>query len=487
MKAVSLTARLSLLFALSTAGVILGLGWTLERAVAAHFRELDRHEIEGKLVLVRNLLAKADTHSARAALPAQIQEALVGHPGLVLQVQAADGSIRFARGMEQYPEDRLRDIPATEQSDAEPGLRWVQWQAGERSFQGLIAHALTGVTGLPPVTVTIGLDTSQHERFMIEFRRILVLTMALAATAAAVLGWGAARTGLRPLRRVTSLAAGLDTSQLGARLPEVPVPAEIKHLVVAFNSMLARLEDGFRRLTEFSADIAHELRTPISNLTIQTQVALSAARDADAYREVLYSSLEEYERLARMMGDMLYLAQADNGLLRPAMDSVDLADQVQDLFDYFDAWAEERGVTLRLNGSARVRGDPLMLRRALSNLLSNAIRHTHAGQQVRVNLEDDGRETRITIGNPGPAIPPDQLPRLFERFYRADPARQRQAAGSATGAAGTGLGLAIVKSIVAAHGGGIAVTSGRGWNHFVVTLPCGRNAGGGSSVRAEGC
>ncbi|RKT43086.1 heavy metal sensor histidine kinase [Thiocapsa rosea] len=476
----SLTVRLSLLFAVSTVALLLGLGWTLERAVALHFRELDHHEIAGKLALVRNLLGKATTPAALASLPADLDAALVGHPGLALRVRAPDGSFRFVSARGQLP-------PETASARSGPGdpddILWVRWDDGARAFRGLIARVPVGVpaqtrdattAGIaepPPDTVDIGLDISHHQAFMAEFRRILVLAMLLAAAAAAALGWAVTHAGLRPLRRITALAADLDASRLGARLPETRVPAEIKSLVVAFNAMLARLQDSFQRLSDVSADIAHELRTPISNLTLQTQVALNAARDAEQYREVLYSSLEEYERMGQMIGDMLFLARADHGLLHPTAEALDLATQVRDLFDYFDAWAEERGVTLVLTGAACAQADPLMLRRALSNLLSNAIRHTGAGQPVRVQLEDDGRHARILVENPGPPIPPEQAARLFERFYRADASRGRR---GDTAGSGTGLGLAIVKSIVEAHGGAVEASSRAGWTRFTVMLPVAR-------------
>ena len=190
--------------------------------------------------------------------------------------------------------------------------------------------------------------------------------------------------------------------------------------------MLARLDDSFRRLSEFSSDIAHELRTPISNLMTQTQVALSSARSTNEYKEVLYSGLEEYERMAQMVGDMLYLAQADNRLLRPGQEQVDLANEIQDLFDYFEAWAEERGVTLARTGSASVPVDRLMLRRALSNLISNAIRHTQQGHTVQVSMATRGDKAIVLVENPGTEIPAEHLPKLFDRFYRVDPSRQRK-------------------------------------------------------------
>ncbi|MDP1532721.1 MAG: ATP-binding protein, partial [Rubrivivax sp.] len=178
----------------------------------------------------------------------------------------------------------------------------------------------------------------------------------------------------------------------------------------------------------------------------------------------LYSSLEEYERMAQMVGDMLYLAQADNRLLKPEVEKVDLAKEIQDLFDYFEAWAEERAVTLARTGAAAVSGDRLMLRRALSNLISNAIRHTPAGQIVQVSLAGYGDQATVSVENPGPAIPAEHLARLFDRFYRVDSSRQRKGDGA-------GLGLAIVKSIVDAHGGSITVASDDQKTCFQITLP----------------
>lgn len=196
----------------------------------------------------------------------------------------------------------------------------------------------------------------------------------------------------------------------------------------------------------------------------QTQVALSQSRGIDEYREILYSNIEEYERMAQMIGDMLFLAQADNGLYTLNATDVDLNKEVQSLFEYYEVWADERHLTLALEGAATVSGDRLMLRRALSNLLSNAIRHTPTGQTVWVKLESGLRdEIGIAVENPGAPIPTEHLPRLFDRFYRVDPSRQR-------GGEGTGLGLAIVKSIVDAHGGRIEVESTDVCTTFRITL-----------------
>ena len=229
--------------------------------------------------------------------------------------------------------------------------------------------------------------------------------------------------------------------------------------------MLSRLEDSFKRLSDFSSDLAHELRTPISNLMTQTQVALAQARSAEAYREILYSSMEEYDRLARMVGDMLFLAKADHDLIVPRHETVDLAAEVTGLFEFYDALAESHGVHLALSGQAAVAGDKLMLRRALSNLISNAIRHTPLEGTISVQIEACGTDrVCIAVGNPGTPIPPEHLPRLFERFYRVDASRQR-------GGEGAGLGLAITQSIVAAHRGTLTVHSDAERTRFDIVLP----------------
>jgi len=464
LKALSLTARISLLFAVAASLVLLATGFFLARAVEAHFIEGDRHELEGKLELIRHLLQRVDGRAALDRLPRQLDDALVGHHGLAVAVADARGRIWFATSGAELPHALLHGqacSPAAATVQCLPGaLR--QWRQGGSDYRGMVVPMQAG--NGEAHTVALALDIQHHEHFMAQFRLTLILAMTLAALATASLGWIATRRGLAPLRRVTDMAAGVSAERLGNRLPATALPEELQDLVAAFNAMLARLDDSFRRLSEFSSDIAHELRTPVSNLMTQTQVALSGARGNEEYREILYSSLEEYERMAQMIGDMLYLAQADNGLLKPDQARVDLAAETQGLFDYFEAWAEERGVALVRSGTASVPGDRLMLRRAMSNLISNAIRYTPPGQGVLVSLETAEDLALISVENSGPEIPAAHLPKLFDRFYRVDPSRQRKGDGA-------GLGLAIVKSIVDAHGGTITATSAHGTTKFLIRLP----------------
>lgn len=458
MKPLSLTARISLYFTAAASLVMLATGYFLAQAVDQHFKEGDRHELNGKLELIQNLFQQANKPEAFDRLPLKLHDALVGHDGLVVAIIDSAGLPWFVTP--DAPSLALIKQTCRASLASCNGKTLLHWKQTEIRYRGL---AQTLVTGGQPYLVSVGLNIEHHDHFMNRFLALLALAIALAAVATAGLGWLVTRWGLAPLRQITHTISGISAEHLNDRLSTIPLPTELQPLATAFNAMLARLDDSFRRLTEFSSNIAHELRTPISNLMTQTQVALSSARDKDAYKEILYSSLEEYERMAQMVGDMLYLAQTDNGLLKPGMAQVDLTEEAQGLFDYFEAWAEERSVSLKLTGTATTPGDRLMLRRALSNLISNAIRHTPPGQAVHVSLSHTNDLATVAVENPGPNIPAEHLPRLFDRFYRVDPSRQRNGDGA-------GLGLAIVKAIVEAHGGSISVTSANHTTRFQLSL-----------------
>ena len=316
-----------------------------------------------------------------------------------------------------------------------------------------------------PFSVVLAIEIDFHLHFLNSFHRYLWWLTAVACLIAIAATWLAVHQGHAPIRRISQQINRVNSEQLHLRLDSTGVPAELAPMATAFNEMIDRLEDGFRRLSNFSGDIAHELRTPITNLTTQTQVALSRARTAQEYREILYSNLEEYERMAKMIGDMLFLAKADNGLIEPERTAVPLVAELRELVDFFEAWSEERQVAIVVTGDEKVTAaaDKAMLRRALSNLLSNAIRHTPEGGTIQASVQNNGKAVRIRIANPGPTIPAEHLAHLFERFYRPDASRHRNGEGA-------GLGLAIVKSIVQAHGGQVTASSDHGMTCFEVLL-----------------
>lgn len=461
-KARSLTFLLTLYFSIASTAVLLFGGYFVGRLVDAHLTEQDDAVLEGKLELVRNVLAKARTNSDLATVRESLAEALVGHHDLSVAVTAPDGKRLYTSENFEFGTDPAWSEPAADASGVVgSGVR----EHDGRIFRFVSTTAQTGIPDAHPAAVVLAVDIDFHRQFMSEFRNSLWLAVAAGIALSALLGWFSAHRGLAPARKALELMQRVSADRLGERLPPDSIPQELAALAAAFNDMLARLEDSFRRLSDFSSDLAHELRTPISNLMTQTQVALARARTADEYREILYSNLEEYERLSHMTSDMLFLAKADNGLISTRADIIDLADEVERLLAFYEALAEERGVRLVLNGKGRARADRDMLRRAISNLLSNAIRHTPRGGEIRVTISS-GRsgQTELSVENPGTPIPPEQLPRLFDRFYRVDASRRSDGEGA-------GLGLAIAKSIVEAHGGSIWASSSEGTFRFAFTVP----------------
>lgn len=462
MQTKSVTFRLTLFFSTVSTLVLLAVGYLVGSLVESHFVMQDLDEIEGTTELVSKVLSKVSYRSDLDSVPRLLQDALIGHPGVSIRIVGPEGRVLFASSDAVPPDDRM----AQASLPAAPHGGTVVREYGGHTYRQAVTTLPLGMPGIAPAQVLIAVNIDHERDFIAEFRRILWLSIAAGILLTAVLAWTAARRGMEPMRRIASLAQGISASRLGERLPG-PVPPELADLVSALNAMLARLEESFRRLSDFSSDLAHELRTPVANLVTETEVALSRTRTADEYREVLYSNLEEFNHLSRMIGDMLFLAKADNGLIVPRREVVDLAAETQGLFAFYEALAEEQEVSLGLAGAGTVVGDQLMIRRALSNLLSNALRYTRRGGAVSVSIEEpQGGGTLLAVENPGDPIPPEQLQRLFDRFYRLDASRHKTSEG-------TGLGLSITRSIVAAHGGTITAASANGRIRFEIRFPPG--------------
>ncbi|OCG21732.1 MULTISPECIES: heavy metal sensor histidine kinase [unclassified Gilliamella] len=273
----------------------------------------------------------------------------------------------------------------------------------------------------------------------------------------------------KPINRLIKKIEKINLKSLNYRIPTSLVPMKYVSLVKAFNDMLNRIEDVFQRQRNFTADIAHEMRTPITNLTTQTQIVLSNARSTNEYREILYSNLEEYEKMSQMISDMLFLAQADNRQLVPNLIDIDLHNMMTMMCEYFEPLTDEKNIIFNLEGNcSHIQGDKLMLGRAISNILSNAIRYTSENQIITIALSQvSEKRVRIVISNPGKKIDNKHLPHLFERFYRVDESRHRNGNDNS----GTGIGLAIVKSIVETHKGSIYAESDERSTRFIINLP----------------
>lgn len=453
----SLTARVMLFVALATSLCLFIVGMVVQTSIEHHFAEQDAEELQVVADAVQAVLQR--TNPEQVPLASALSMAVSGHHGVYFQVTDKDGRTLYAT-----PGADLSAAPALVTPVGRIQVASLEtWREGDKTYRGAVLKVLVNQQHF---TITTATDMDFHLHFLGSFGLTLWLIMAVAAALTLLAAWIGIHQGHSPLRELSSNIRSVQSDSLHVRLHPDTAPIELQDLVLSFNHMLGRLEEGFARLSNFSADIAHELRTPLTNLITQTQVGLSKARQQDEYRELLYSNLEEQERLAVMVGDMLWLAQTDHGLIKPVFIALDLAVEIRAVFEYFGAWAEEKQVRLILEGDGRpVLGDRAMLRRALSNLLSNAIRHTPAGHAVSVLLSSiDTAHVSLTVQNAGAEIPAEHLLKIFDRFYRVDPSRQRQSEGG-------GLGLAIVKSIIEVHGGKVEASSGGGLTTFIVVLP----------------
>jgi two-component system heavy metal sensor histidine kinase CusS len=308
-------------------------------------------------------------------------------------------------------------------------------------------------------TIEVAMDRTLEMELHATYRKNLLLVLGAALLVCSVAGYQIARHGIRPIHQITKTAARIRPTNLGERIAAEGLPSELHQLADSFNQMLDRLEQSFAQLSRFSADIAHELRTPVYSLRGEVEVALSKPRASEEYREVLTSNLEECGRLARLIDRMLFLARAENPETQITKEPCDLAVELAKVRDFYGLSALEAGVQLTVAVDQPVRADldrPLF-QRAVGNLVANALAHTPSGGTVTLAASADGLETKVEVVDTGCGIATAHLPHVFDRFYRADYTRS-----SSNGS--VGLGLAIVRSIIELHGGTVAIASeaGRG-------------------------
>jgi two-component system heavy metal sensor histidine kinase CusS len=304
----------------------------------------------------------------------------------------------------------------------------------------------------PPLRLVAGVDTAPITQILRSFEIRLLPVMLCGALLVAALSYRVARVGLRPVAQLSADARRIGPDTRQQRLRMVPLPQELDEFVGSFNSALDRLEAAYTQLESFNADVAHELRTPLANLIGQTQVALGRERGAAELREVLQSNLEDLERLRTIVSDMLFLARAERGERASRCVQVSLARELGKTVEFFDMLLDDAGVQVDVEGDADALVETSLFHRAVTNLLQNAIQHAPRGARIHARISSRGGEAEVSVSNPSEPIPPELLPRLFDRFYRADASRPNSDANH-------GLGLAIVKAIAAMHGGRVFARS----------------------------
>ena len=439
----SMTFRLNFLFTLVTAVLLIGFGLIALALTNEHFKDLDESYLQDKATLIQEI----SQHTGSTHYLAERIESILGtQSGLNVELSSPASIKYLSPGFVLEPE--VKQLLQT----SPPGTI-IQWSSGEQHLRGLLARIPTSSEDNSPLTAILAIDTEHHDHFMQTFRTWLWIYLAAAIVLGALLSFWVAHKGLAPLRLIIAKARNITASQLSARIPIQDAPSELAALSTSLNTMFERLEQDFERLSDFSTDLAHELRTPISNMLVQAQVTLSKTRETHDYQETLHSLVEELERLSSMVSDMLYLAKTENNLELPQRAPISLDLEARQLAEFYQLMADEKNITLEVQGRAQIVGDRIMVRRGLSNLLSNAIRHALKDTTVMVTFDVREKQVQVTVSNQGEPIAPEIQKRLFDRFFRGDAARSHPASE------GSGLGLAITKAVMRAHGGSILVES----------------------------
>lgn len=459
----SITAQLAQLYTLSAvvllAIVIGGLQWLEGQSLLAE----NRHFLNDKVKQLRQILKQHPddaifieqevkfeggeyAHGVHYILYSRI---LDNHGHVLVETPGAENILPPA--LFPPPKDHIDITQEGQLRKAVNGRSYLLASSWEQADNGLSGRRI----------IQVGLDTADAEDFLTQYQRGSILIVLLGIGLSAYVGVLIAKRGLRSLCEITHTIDQITATQLHQRVRPERWPLELVALAQAFDRMLTRLDESHIRLTQFSADLAHELRTPINALMGQTEVALTKEQPAEEYWQILASNLEELQRLSRMINEMLFLAHADDPKTEIERSWLDARRELDNVREFHEALAEDHGVTVSCQGQAKIFADPRLIRRAITNLLSNALRHTPRNGQVVLYVESSDDWVEFRVSDTGCGIQRENQSEIFERFYRPNQSNSRQGEG-------TGLGLAIVKSIAELHGGTTALESSPGCGTTVI-------------------
>ncbi|SDQ40980.1 MULTISPECIES: heavy metal sensor histidine kinase [Nitrosospira] len=447
----SISRKLAWLYALSASAMLFFTSGFLYWVLITTLEQEDEHFLRSRLNILETILREqpGDTQ----VLEREITEENIAFAGSqhLTHSRILDESGRTlheSRGMKQEIPTSAFPSPETRPPKAK------RWRSDTNKTYWLIAtwaedNSLSGSRR----QIQVALDETEEELLITRYEYYLFDILLVGILVSVIIGILITQRSMKPLADITGAAERITASQLHERLNSAPWPRELALLTRALDSMLGRLEDSFNRLSQFSADLAHELRTPLNNLRGEAEVALSKPREAHEYREILASSLEEYDRMSRMLDSLLFLARADSEQAVIALSLINARTEIEKIIVFYEAVSTEKSIRVLCEGDATTKVDPDLFQRAISNLLANALYHTPDGGSIIFSIDSSQeRGTGIICRDSGIGIAQEHLPKIFDRFYRINPSRNGEAEGA-------GLGLAIVKSIIGLHGGNITVQS----------------------------
>ena len=421
----SLGMRLSRWLALQGLIAALAVSGTVYAVNLWVLQSRQHEELALKSAVVRHALAETAGSSTTEELQHKLKDFLAGHEDMTLSIKSSDGAVLF---------DALQR-PTSGDAASTGRFRQVSWE------DTWPAGAASGVR------VVLGLDVGRDEDLLLRLGWILLAASLLGAGIVSVTGFLLVRRGLLPVQALVAQVDAVALGRPGLRLDGAGQPLELRPLVERFNALLMRVERAYAQLEGFNADVAHELRTPLTTLIGSSELALQRERPAAELQDVIAENLEDLRRLAIIVNDMLFLSQADRGASARRLPVKSLAGELSEIIEYHEAALHDRGLSAVCDGDATGAFDLSLLRRALSNLLSNATRYATPGSTIKVRIASEGGRIRIWVENEGSPIEQEHLPRLFDRFYRVERSRRQ------VGASNHGLGLAIVAAIARMHQG----------------------------------
>ncbi len=440
----SISQRLAVMFAAASFIMLAVLGIAMHGLLK---RELERHqvhELQARWEMHKPMIRRNDDAEHWHIVQNKLDGILPENGRVQVWVLSDDPRFRYGPPLSAQ---QLSTIPAA-------GLGQLALSAHPSSMKTYVAQ-IESHGERPPVRLMIAIDSQPFVETLRAFTVGLIALTVVGALGAAALDYYIAGIGLRPLGRLSGEAQALSPGHLSRRLQTATLPPELSQLAGSFNGALARLEAAYQQLEAFNADVAHELRTPLGNLIGQTQVTLSRERNPTELKEALHSNLEDIERLRAIVNDMLFLARADRGERAPNRVEVSIAQEVAHAVEYLEFIFEEAEVRVRIDGDAHASIETSLFRRAVCNLLQNAVQHAPRGAEILVLVLPEADAVRVAVQNTGPGIAREHLNRLFDRFYRVDSARSGSHENH-------GLGLAIVRAVAAMHGGNVFAESDDG-------------------------
>jgi two-component system heavy metal sensor histidine kinase CusS len=457
-RTLSIALRMALWYALSAFTLIAVATGALYSVLTNTMYQEDLRDLADNLNNARLLLHSSTPEQFAPSAQERPSWAPPHQPEIYLRVLDSNArTLTETPGMgEELPSPSSEDLARI---GAPEGIQHDVLSRSGKPFMTLIVR-VSGEGGRdPPQFMQVAMDREHDEYLLARYRERLWLVLGTSLVLCALAGYLIARSGMRPIQEISRAAARIRSTTLDERIQAHGLPAELAGLAGTFNSMLDRLEQSFLHISNFSDDVAHELRTPVNNLRGEIEVALSKHRSGEEYREILGSCLEECTRISRLIKTLLFLARADTTADTLERERIDVSQELTKVEEFYGAAAMDAGVVLRVRGAAGecAEVNRTLFQQAVGNLVSNAIAHTPPGGSVTVNARGDQSRLTVSVHDTGCGIPREHLPRVFDRFYRIDRAR-------ASSGQNVGLGLAVVKSIAARHGGHVEIDSevGRG-------------------------